>query len=88
MEGQKERAALLKEEGNTLYKRGDLEGAVVRYNEAAQLQPDDPVFYSNASAALFEVCCLSSYCCMCVCVGVLCFVSFAFFQGRGPHSCH
>ncbi|EKX43577.1 hypothetical protein GUITHDRAFT_110382 [Guillardia theta CCMP2712] len=38
-------------EGNALLKDGDLEGAVAKYTLAIDLNPDDPVLYSNRALA-------------------------------------
>eukprot|EP00960_Hanusia_phi_P029051 747747-Hanusia_phi.AAC.3 len=38
-------------EGNALLKDGDLEGAVAKYSLAIELNPDDPVLYSNRALA-------------------------------------
>eukprot|EP01112_Ceratiomyxa_fruticulosa_P014258 TRINITY_DN4070_c0_g2_i2.p1 TRINITY_DN4070_c0_g2~~TRINITY_DN4070_c0_g2_i2.p1 ORF type:complete len:912 (-),score=197.45 TRINITY_DN4070_c0_g2_i2:22-2757(-) len=50
-----EQAQILKEEGNALYKKGNLELAIEKYSQASKRCPDDPVFQSNISAAYFEL---------------------------------
>ncbi|KAI0357689.1 hypothetical protein OH77DRAFT_1502792 [Trametes cingulata] len=47
-------AAELKEEGNTLFKAGKLTEASKCYAEAERVDPTDPVYSSNLSAALYE----------------------------------
>ncbi|KAI0366579.1 hypothetical protein BV20DRAFT_971757 [Pilatotrama ljubarskyi] len=48
-------AAALKEEGNKLFKGGELARAVELYTQAEKADPTDPVYPSNLSAALYEI---------------------------------
>lgn len=47
-----ERAVALKGEGNALFKVRDYAGAIAKYTEAVNLDPDNHVYYSNRSMAL------------------------------------
>jgi len=55
-EERKRRAEAIKEkeEGNTAYKQRNFEKALLHYNKAAELDPKDMVYTTNAAAALFE----------------------------------
>ena len=44
-------ADALKNEGNELLKKNDLEGAIGKYTEAIAINPSNKVFFSNRSAA-------------------------------------
>ena len=41
----------LKDQANALYKQGDYHGAIDLYSNAIELEPSNPTFYSNRSAA-------------------------------------
>ena len=45
-----ERAMQLKQEGNTLLKEGNLDGAIQKYNEAIATDPTQSTFYCNRAA--------------------------------------
>uniref|UniRef100_A0A3B5MVG3 Uncharacterized protein n=1 Tax=Xiphophorus couchianus TaxID=32473 RepID=A0A3B5MVG3_9TELE len=50
--------AALKEEGNTLFKAGDMQGALCCYTKALELtdsQPDSAVLYRNRSACYLKL---------------------------------
>ncbi|KAG6908799.1 hypothetical protein DXG01_003246 [Tephrocybe rancida] len=49
------RAAKAKEKGNKLFKEGRIAESVKHYAEAEKLDPSNPVYPSNLSAALFEL---------------------------------
>ncbi|KAI0904140.1 hypothetical protein F4823DRAFT_628872 [Ustulina deusta] len=53
-ENRPKNAAQVRERGNELYKSGALNEAIAAYNEAATLDPSDPLPLSNLSAAYFE----------------------------------
>ncbi|EPE32773.1 TPR-like protein [Glarea lozoyensis ATCC 20868] len=50
-----EESSILREEGNALYKSGDLSEAISKYRQAAKITPNDPAPYGNLSAAYLEV---------------------------------
>lgn len=51
----KAEAAALKERGNELFKRGEVERAAIAYEEARGLDPTDPALASNHAAALLRL---------------------------------
>ncbi|KAK3080588.1 hypothetical protein LTS18_015033 [Coniosporium uncinatum] len=48
-------AKALREQGNELYRDGDISEAFSRYIKACDLTPTDPILLSNVSAAVFEL---------------------------------
>ncbi|XP_048192126.1 LON peptidase N-terminal domain and RING finger protein 3 isoform X2 [Perognathus longimembris pacificus] len=49
------RASQLREEGNRLYREQQVEAALLKYNEAVSLDPDDHLLYSNRSLINFTL---------------------------------
>ncbi|XP_013209838.1 LON peptidase N-terminal domain and RING finger protein 3 [Microtus ochrogaster] len=49
------RASQLRHEGNRLYSEHQVEAALLKYNEAVRLAPNDPLLYSNRSQIYFTL---------------------------------
>jgi Flp pilus assembly protein TadD len=50
----KAHANLLKDQGNEAFQAGDIQGAIILFTQAIDLDPDNHVFYSNRAAAYMK----------------------------------